>query len=58
MAKTFYFGRSRNEKSHGRDGTNEEADKLNDVGMFQNDFAGINICQSHLKMPCSCKYMS
>jgi hypothetical protein len=37
MAKTYFSGRSRKEKWHGRDGTNEEADKLNDVGMIQND---------------------
>ena len=58
MAKTFYFGRSGNGKWHGRDVSNEEVHKLNDVGMFQNDFAGINFWQSHVKMPCSCKYMS
>ena len=37
MAKTINFWRSRTEKWHGREESNEEADKLNDVGMFQND---------------------
>jgi hypothetical protein len=58
MANTNYFGRGRNEKPHGRHGSNEEAQQCNDVGRFQNDFARMFFGQSHLKMPCPCNNMS